>query len=128
MRRYIEFLDRFKYHIIISITLFVALLSISLKDLAYEGNYRIWFDKESKIMKDYDNFRSTFSGDDTFIVAFKDENGIFTKKAIQTILILTDEFSRIKGVQKVDSLTNYQYISSIDDDVIVENFLEDTKT
>ena len=126
MQAYINFLDRFKYHIIILTTLFVALLSISLKDISYEGSYRIWFDKESKIMRDYDSFRSTFSGDDTFIVAFKDEKGIFTPQAIQTILDITEEFSLIKGVRKVDSLSNYQYIYSNEDDIIVEDFLYDT--
>jgi len=125
MRTYIDFLERFKYQIIILTTLAIALLSISIKDIAYEGSYRIWFDKDSKIMQEYDNFRSTFSGDDTFIVAFKDEKGIFTPKAINTILKLTDEFSLVKGIRKVDSLSNYQYIYSDEDDIIVEDFFYD---
>lgn len=125
MENYINFLDRYKYQIIIISTLIVAVLSISLKDLAYEGSYRIWFDKESQIIKKYDNFRDTFSGDDTFIISFKDKDGIFTKKAVDTILELTQQFKFINGVRKVDSLTNYQYISNEDDDIIVENFLYD---
>jgi predicted RND superfamily exporter protein len=127
MEKYVNFLDSQKYNIVIFITIIVALLSISLKDLAYEGSYKIWFDKESKILKDYENFRTTFSGDDTFVVAFKDENGIFNKKAIETILRLTQEFKMIDGVSRVDSLTNYQYISSEDDDIIVEDFIYESK-
>ena len=123
MQKYIDFLDRFKYIIIVGITLLVALLSLSLKNLAYEGSYKIWFDKDSHIMKNYEAFRSRFSGDDSFIVAFKDEQGIFTPKAVDTILRLTKEFKKIEGVRKVDSLSNYQYISSEDDDIIVEDFL-----
>ena len=123
MRKYIDFIDRFKYFIIFGTTLVVALLSLSLKNLAFEGSYKIWFDKDSKIIKEYETFRSRFSGDDTFIVAFKDKNGIFTPKAIQTILRLTDEFKKIDGVRKVDSLSNYQYIRSEDDDIVVEDFL-----
>ena len=122
MDRYIDFLDRFKYYILIVSTLTVAFLSIALKDMAFEGSYRIWFDKDSHIMKNYDRFRSTFSGDDTFIVSFKDDKGIFNKKAIDTILALTTEFKKIDGVQRVDSLTNYQYITSMEDDLIVEDF------
>ena len=127
MDNYIKFLENQKYKIIIIITLFVALLSISLKDLAYEGSYKIWFDEDSKIMKDYDNFRTTFSGDDTFVVAFKDENGIFTDKAIATILELTQKFSMLDGVRRVESLSNYQYISAIDDDIIIEDFIYDSE-
>lgn len=123
MNNYINFLDKQKYKIIVLLTLGVALLSISLKDIAYEGSYKIWFDKESKILTDYENFRTTFSGDDTFIVAFKDEKGIFTANAIDTILELTTAFKQIDGVQRVDSLTSYQYISSEEDDIIVEDFI-----
>ncbi len=123
MQKYINFLNSYKYFIIIGITLFVALLSLSLKNLAFEGSYKIWFDKDSKIIKDYEVFRSRFSGDDTFIVAFRDEQGIFNAHAVSSILELTKEFQKLEGVRKVDSLSNYQYISSEDDDIIVEDFL-----
>ena len=123
MQKYIEFLDRYKYVIIIMTTLIVALLSLSLKNLAYEGSYKIWFDKNSQIIKKYENFRDTFSGDDSFIVAFRDDNGIFNKKAVDTIIDLTHKFKQLKGVRKVESLSNYQYISSEDDDILVEDFL-----
>ena len=123
MQTYINFLDKHKYKIIIFTTLVVALLSISLKNLAFEGSYRIWFDKDSSIIKNYDDFRDTFSGDDTFIVAFKDGNGIFNKKAVDVILDLTHRFKQLNGVRKVDSLSNYQYISSEDDDIMIEDFL-----
>ncbi len=123
VQKYINFLNSYKYFIIIGITLFVALLSLSLKNLAFEGSYKIWFDKDSKIIKDYEVFRSRFSGDDTFIVAFRDEQGIFNAHAVSSILELTKEFQKLEGVRKVDSLSNYQYISSEDDDIIVEDFL-----
>ena len=125
MEKYIDFLEKHKYKVILFTTIFVALFSISLKDIAYEGSYKIWFDKNSKIMKEYNQFRDKFSGDDTFVVSFKDEKGIFNQDAIQTILNLTKEFKKLEGVQKVDSLTNYQYIDSVDDDIIVEDFIYD---
>jgi hypothetical protein len=127
MKQYIEFLDQHKIKLMLFITLLVALLSIALKDIAFEGSYRIWFDKDSNIIKDYDEFRTTFSGDDTFVVAFEDKEGIFREKPIRTILELTQTFKQLNGVQKVDSLSNYQYISAQDDDVSIEDFLYDTK-
>ncbi|MDD2698543.1 MAG: MMPL family transporter [Arcobacteraceae bacterium] len=127
MEKYINFLENQRYKIIIFTTMLVALLSISLKDLAFEGSYRIWFNKDSSIIKNYDNFRRTFSGDDTFAIAFSDENGIFTPKAIKTILELTSQFKTLEGVQKVESLSNYQYIQSVDDDIVIEDFISDTQ-
>ena len=125
MKHYFDFLDKTKYQLLVWTTILVAVCSISLKDLAFEGSYRIWFDKNSPIITKYDAFRSMFSGDDTFVISFEDTQGIFREKPINTILDLTAAFEKLDGVQKVDSITNYQHISSQDDDVIVEDFIYD---
>ena len=127
MKQYLKILDQHKIKFILLTTMIVALLSISLKDLAFEGSYRIWFDPSSKIIKDYDKFRSTFSGDDTFIFAFEDKEGIFQKKPLDTILELTKKFKMLDGVEKVHSITNYQYIHDEDDSIQVEDFISNTK-
>ncbi|MCV6606986.1 MAG: MMPL family transporter, partial [Campylobacterales bacterium] len=127
MEKYLDFLDRFKIAIVPLTTLCVFALSISLKDIGYEGSYRIWFDKDSKIIKEYDAFRNTFSGDDSFIISFQDENEIFNPKPIEMILKLTEKFETLEGVQKVNSLTNYQHISSKNDDFRVDDFITDTE-
>jgi predicted RND superfamily exporter protein len=103
----------------------VAFLSLSLKNLAFEGSYRIWFDKDSNIIKSYDKFREDFSGDDTFIIAFEDKNGIFNKKALQTIIDLTQEFEDINEVEDVNSLSNYPYMSGDNDQFTINDFIED---
>jgi len=123
MQHYIDFLDRHKTKLFIGITVIVLFFSYWNKDMAFEGSYRIWFSPDSKIMKNYDNFRDTFSTDDTFVVSFRDEKGIFNKKAIDVLLKLTDEIATINGVRKVDSLSNYQYISAIEDELSVEDFI-----
>jgi len=123
MKGYINFLDKNKKYIFIFITLIVLFFSYWIKDIAFEGSYRIWFSPNSKIMKNYDDFRDKFSTDDTFVIAFRDENGIFNTKAIDVLLKLTDDISKIDGVRKVNSLSNYQYISAIDDELSVEDFI-----
>ncbi|HIP12151.1 MAG TPA: hypothetical protein EYG73_05465 [Arcobacter sp.] len=128
MEQYIDFLDKQKYRIIFLTTLLVMLLSISLKDISFEGSYRIWFDNDSSVIKNYDKFRSDFSGDDTFIIAFEDTtsiNGVFNKKAIDTIMELTFEFEDIEGVDDVTSLTNYSFMSDKNDNFRVDEFIED---
>jgi len=122
MQKYIDFLDHYKGRLFIIITLVVLVCSFWLKDLAFEGSYRIWFASDSKIMKDYDAFRDNFNIDDTFVVAFRDEKGIFTPKAIDVVLKLTEEIANLDGVKKVDSLSNYQYISSKEDALNIDDF------
>jgi len=128
MQRYLTFVQRFRWFIALGIPLLVLILAYSLKDLAIDGSYRIWFGKESKILTDYDRFRQTFGNDDTLIVAFKDPNGIFTPKALSSIDRLTQIFWTMPYVARVDSLSNYQYIHTNPqepDDIVVEDFIQD---
>ncbi len=128
MKNYIAFLKKFKWLIVFAVPLIVFGLSLSLKNIEIDGSYRIWFGKDSKTLKDYDNFRKTFGNDDGVIIAFKDENGIFTQKALSTIKKITDELWKTKYIARVDSLTNYQYVHSNPDDeedIIVEDFIKD---
>ena len=65
------------------------------------------------------------------IISFKDENGIFNKKALQSIDNITQKLWRMKYVARVDSITNYQYVHDNPeepDDVIVEDFIQDIES
>jgi len=127
MRKYINFLQKFRWIIAIGLPIVVFLLASNLKHLQIDGSYRIWFGEGSKILTEYDNFRSTFGNDDSIVITIKDENGIFNKKALQSIDNITQELWRMKYIARVDSITNYQYIHSSPDepdDVVVEDFIQ----
>jgi predicted RND superfamily exporter protein len=128
MKRYIEFLYKFRWFIAIGVPLLVIALASNLKHLEMDGSYRIWFGENSKTLTDYDDFRATFGNDDAVIISFKDENGIFNKKALKSIDNITQKLWQMKYVARVDSLTNYQYVHANPDepdDVIVEDFIQD---
>jgi predicted RND superfamily exporter protein len=128
MKKYIEFLYKFRWFIAIGVPLLVLALASNLKYLEMDGSYRIWFGEKSKILTEYDEFRKTFGNDDAVIITFKDENGIFNKKALTSIDNITQKLWRMKYVARVDSITNYQYVHANPeepDDVIVEDFVQD---
>ncbi len=127
MKKYINFLDKFKWVIAIVIPLLVLGLASNLKHLAFEGDYRIWFDKDSQILKEYDDFRKVFGNDTAITVAFKDNNGIFNKKALKTIDTITKKMWQMHYIARVDSLTNFQHVHANPedkDDVLVEDFIQ----
>lgn len=126
MKNYIDFLNRYKLFVIITISAMILLFSISLKDLVLEGSYRVWFAKDSKILKHYDDFRDVFGNDDSITITFKDENGIFNQKALQSINRITQKLWETKYIIKVTSLNNFQYIDvnkDEPDDIVVEDFI-----
>ena len=131
MKKYIDFLSKFKWFIALVIPVLVLLLAFNLKYLEIDGSYRIWFEKDSKSLLNYDAFRSEFSNDDGVTIIFKDKNGIFNKKALASIQRITEALWNMNHVDRVDSITNYQYVHSeaaTPDDVLVDDFIEDLDT
>ncbi|HIQ27743.1 MAG TPA: hypothetical protein EYH42_04510, partial [Sulfurovum sp.] len=70
MKKYIDFLYRFRWVITLLIPLIVIILASSLKNLEIDGSYRIWFEKDSQTLTDYDKFRNEFSNDDGLVIVF----------------------------------------------------------
>jgi hydrophobe/amphiphile efflux-3 (HAE3) family protein len=127
MEKYISFIQKFRWAIAIIIPLFVLLLASNLKNLSFEGSYRIWFGEDSKILNNYDDFRNIFGNDDGIVITFKDESGIFHEKALSSIQRLTDKLWETKYVTRVDSITSYQHVHAdieYPDEIIVEDFIQ----
>ena len=127
MKKFINSVIKFRWIIVVLIPLITFMMTASLKNLEFEGSYRIWFAKESKILKNYDNFRAVFGNDDAVTIMFTDEDGIFTPKALETIENITQKLWETHYIARVDSITNYQYVHADPenpDDVLVEAFIE----
>jgi predicted RND superfamily exporter protein len=128
MKKYIDFLYKHRWAITFMVPLLVLMLASNLKHLEIDGSYRIWFEKDSKILTDYDAFRDEFSNDDGISIVFRDENGIFNKKALGSIRRLTEALWEMPHIDRVDSITNYQHVHSEanrSDEVLVDDFIMD---
>jgi len=126
MRKYIDFLYKFRWAIVLVIPILVMILASNLKHLEIDGSYRIWFEEDSKILKEYDAFREEFSNDDGITVVFRDENGMFNKKALSSIQRITEALAEMPHIDRVDSITNYQHVhadADKPDDVLVDDFI-----
>ena len=132
MKTYLEYLYKFRWIITFLIPIIVMILASNLKHLEIDGSYRIWFEKDSQTLKDYDNFREEFSNDDGITIVFKDENTIFNKKALSSIQRITEALWEMPHIDRVNSITNYQHVHADvnrPDDVLVEDFIvEDLST
>ena len=128
MQKFVNSVIKLRWLIVILIPIITVMMASSLKNLEFEGSYRIWFGKESKILKDYDNFRAIFGNDDAVTIMFSSEDGVFSKKALHTVDDITRKLWETKYIARVDSITNYQHVhsdSEYPDEVIVEDFIDD---
>lgn len=128
MERFVGLLIKFRWFIVVATPLIAFVCAYLLKDAAFDGSYRIWFAPESQTLKRYDLFKERFGNDDSMIILFRDEEGIFTPKALGVVERLTQKLWQTPYIARVDSITNYQYVhveAGALDDVIVESFIED---
>jgi len=101
------------------VTVLFAITAFGLPKLAFDTRYRIWFQEGSAALKAYDSLLERFGSDDQILIVFRDaENGLMNNKSLSSVRRLTDEFWKIEGVKRVDSLANYSSTkaSSIDNE------------
>jgi hydrophobe/amphiphile efflux-3 (HAE3) family protein len=128
IKKYISLLNRFRWFVAVGFPLMVLLLSMGLKNLKFDGSYRIWFGEGSKTLNSYDKFQEDFGNDDALVVIIHDPKGIFTKKRLKTIDNIAQKLWDIEYISKVNSIINYQYIytdKDRPDEVVVEDFFDD---
>ncbi|PCJ31521.1 MAG: hypothetical protein COA99_17135, partial [Moraxellaceae bacterium] len=128
LKKFVDKVIKFRWVIAILIPIITVVMASNLKNLEFEGSYRIWFGEESKILKNYDHFRAVFGNDDAVTIIFTNEDGIFTKEALTSIENITRKLWETHYIARVDSITNYQYVHSDEeypDEIIIENFIEE---
>ena len=128
MEKFVNSVIKFRWIIAIVIPLLTFMMASSLKQLEFEGSYRIWFGEKSKILTQYDDFRAIFGNDDAVTITFSNEKGIFTKEALHSIENITQKLWETEYIARVDSITNYQYVHADEeypDEVLVEDFIEE---
>ncbi len=128
MKYYTALLYKLRWFIAFAVPLAVLLLASHLKHLEIDGSYRIWFEKDAPTLKTYDRFHSEFSNDDGVTIIFRDPKGIFNPKALASIQRITEALWDMEHIDRVDSITNYQYVhadSKDPDDVRVDDFIGD---
>lgn len=109
-----------------SILLGLCILTVFLPGLTKvesDFSYRIWFRDSEPLIKRYDNFQAKFGNDDLVNIIVHSPDGIFDKESIKLIQDLTRELWKITDVISVDSITNYQWTSASDDELIIEDFI-----
>ncbi|MCF8473814.1 MAG: MMPL family transporter [Emcibacter sp.] len=99
------------------------------KYIYFSSDYRVFFGPDNPQLAAQDELEKTYTKVDTVSFILKPENGdVYNKEFLDLIYNLTDEAWQIPYANRVDSLTNYQYTRSENDDLIVENLVEDPAT
>ena len=110
---------------IFSCLVLVLILGRGITSVVFDPDMERFFPKGHPATSLSYEIDETFIRTDNLVIAINAKNNsIFTKKTLSLIESLTEKSWTVPYSIRVDSLTNYSYVRSEDDDLLVEPFIE----
>jgi len=103
---------------------FISVIALAPGLTLFSEKYdvRIWFRETDPLIQTLNSFERQFGNDESIVIGLKAKGGIFSPKAAKAVKEITEKLWLVPQVIRVESLSNYNYSHSEDDDIIVEPF------
>ncbi len=120
-----KFIIKNRIFFIFSCLVLVLILGRGITSVVFDPDMERFFPKGHSATSLSYEIDETFIRTDNIVIAINAKNNsIFTKKTLSLIESLTEKSWTVPYSIRVDSLTNYSYVRSVDDDLLVEPFIE----
>ena len=121
-KRYAEFILRHKWTVIVVTLLAIAGMGAGARQLTFINDYRVFFGEENPQLLAFENLQDTYSRNDNAMFILVPASGdVFTRETLGAVAWLTERAWEIPYSTRVESLTNYQHTSAVEDDLVVED-------
>ena len=123
-----KLLIKYRYLSIGLVIIVVCLLATGLTKLTFNPDLETYFPEGHPAVVRYNEIDDMFIPTDNLIIAVHSSEGtLFNGDSLKVIEELTRKSWTIPYSVRVDSLTNYSYVKSVNDDLIVEPFIEEAE-
>lgn len=123
-----KLLIKYRYLSIGLVLIAVCLLATGLTKLTFNPDLETYFPEGHPAVIRYNEIDDMFIPTDNLIIAVHSNEGtLFNGDSLKVIEELTRKSWTIPYSVRVDSLTNYSYVKSVNDDLIVEPFIEEAE-
>lgn len=104
---------------------FVLLLAMipGYRWFSVDFSYMTWFFEGDPAVQEYRTFEDFFGNDETILIALHSPDGIFDKESATLVSELTEAMWKLPEVIRVDSLANFDWTHSVDQEMVVEPLL-----
>jgi predicted RND superfamily exporter protein len=132
MDRYIEWIHRWRYLVILLTIVLVALAGYGGRDHQknFKTDYRNFFSKENPQLMAFEQLQNVYSKNDLLLIAIEPKSGnVFEKETLDLLEKLSypsGELSawKVPYATRVDSIANFQHTYAEQDDLIVEDLVQ----
>lgn len=110
--------------IVLSIML-VLIPGTGVTKLYFDSSYRLYFDKDNPQLLELEAIEATYTESHNVIIVVEPRDGnVFTARTLEAIEQLTESAWQIPFSRRVDSITNFQYTTATEDDLIVADMVK----
>jgi predicted RND superfamily exporter protein len=105
--------------ILIFFTLTILLLSSGILNLTISNDFRVYLSKDNPQLIAFEQFEDNYvKSDSATIVITAKQGDIFTDDGLRLLSEITERLWLVEHVYRVNSLANYQHLSSVDDEIV----------
>jgi predicted RND superfamily exporter protein len=121
-KNYAEFIIRYK-----GITVFLSIVAIfamgfGAQFLTFTNDYRVFFGEDNPQLVAFENLQDTYSKNDNVMFLLAPQNGeVFSNETLEAVAWVTDRAWQTPHSSRVESITNYQHTSAVEDDLVVDD-------
>ncbi|HIC26966.1 MAG TPA: hypothetical protein EYO81_01755, partial [Gammaproteobacteria bacterium] len=127
VRHLAETIIRFRFLSIIFSLLILAGLVPGLSKIHFNPDINIFFPENDDLTTAHLRIEDTYSSMDNVVIAIGVKEGtVFTHKVLSLIEGLTEKAWKTPHSLRVDSLSNYSYVTADKDDLYIEPFIEES--
>jgi len=111
--------------------LIAALIFLSglpfLANTKMDFSAKVWFASSDPNIKTLENFEKTFGNDESAVLVIESDSDVFNPKFMSMLEDLTEKMWKVPEVMRVQSLTNFYWTRSFEDEILTEEFLYSEK-
>jgi predicted RND superfamily exporter protein len=121
-----EWVIKLRWWLIIVSIVVVAVAASGMRFLTFENDLRVFFSEQNPQLQALEKLENTYTKiDNVYIAIAPQDKNVFTRETLAAIEELTEASWQIPYSSRVDSITNFQYTFSENDDLIVEDLVVD---
>lgn len=125
IKRYGEFVVRYRWLVLIASLIIVMVLASGGRFLSFTNDYRVWFSEDNPELLRFENLQDSYTKSDNVLIMLEPDSGqVFTRETLTAVADLTERAWQVPFSIRVDSITNFQYMSSEEDDLYVNDLVE----
>lgn len=122
LHNYAEWVTSHPWLVLITSLLVATLFAAGMSQLTFRSDSRVFFADDNPELLQLDQFETVYGRDDTLVYVISAREGsLFTPQWLGAINEITDAAWGLPLVKRVDSVTNFQRVRAVGDDVEIDH-------